>query len=131
MTVRRAVGTRKHDRVAVRIGQPNFPVIGSAVVWRRGIAVFGEGDLCVHVCDPFDRLVEIIDFEPQENAVAIRKVAAVADRSMIMLGLEAVKLKDEISVRHEALVYRAAMIAAAAEQLLVPSAASFDIRHGD
>ena len=48
-----------------------------------------------------------------------------------MLGLKAVKLKDEISVVQETLVRGAAVATAATEQPLIPPAASFDVGHCD
>ena len=52
----------------------------------------------VHADGALDGLVEIINFKPEKDAVAVGTVVRVSDRSVVMLGLEAVKLKDEISV---------------------------------
>ena len=46
-------------------------------------------------------------------------------------GLEAVELEDELVVEAETLVVRAAMVAAEAEELLVPTAAGLDVSDSD
>jgi hypothetical protein len=73
-------------------------VIGAAFLRGRRVAVLGEDYPRVNAEGALDGLVEIIDFEPEKDAVAVGTVVGISDRSVVMLGLEAVKLKDEISV---------------------------------
>src|SRR5690242_18730500 len=49
----------------------------------------------------------------------------------MVLHFEAVQLKHQLSVRDQLFVTGASMIAPAAKQALIPSAACFDIRNGD
>jgi hypothetical protein len=48
-----------------------------------------------------------------------------------VFGIEAVQLQHELIVEAEALVVRAAVIAAEAKEALIPAAAGFDVGHGD
>lgn len=91
----------------------------------------GKDDLDAHSEGALDRLVEIINFKPEKDAVPIGTVVRIPDCPMIMLDLEAMKLQDEISIGNKALVIGAAVIAPATEQLLIPSAASFDVGYSD
>jgi hypothetical protein len=74
---------------------------------------------------------KIVDFEPQQYPVSIWLVVAIANRPVMMFHLEAVQLKDKLPIRDQLFICRAPMIAPAAEQTLVPSAAGFHIGHGD
>jgi hypothetical protein len=75
--------------------------------------------------------VEIVDLEPEEHAVAVGLDGRIADRAVMMLDLPPVQLQDQGIVRNQALVFGPAMRAAAAEEILVPSAARFDVADGD
>jgi hypothetical protein len=50
---------------------------------------------------------------------------------VVVLGLPVVELKHECSVRQEAFVVWAAVVASQAEELLIPAAGCFDIAHSD
>ena len=93
--------------------------------------MLGQYDLRSNLPGALDGVVKVLDLEPEKHAIAIGAVAGVPDRAMIMLDLETVKLQDEAIVPDEPLIVAAAMVAAAVEQPLIPSAARFDIRDGD
>jgi hypothetical protein len=121
----------QHDQIGVRIFQPELPVVRAAFLGARRVPVLREDDLGVHIGRSLYGLVKIIDFKPQKDAIAIRPVVAVSNRSMVMVGLKAVELQHEVSSMNEPLVHGTAMLAAAAEQLLIPAAACFDVSHGN
>jgi hypothetical protein len=93
--------------------------------------MLGQHDLGSHLPGALDGFVKIFDLEPEEHAVAIGSIVGVSDRAMIMLDLETVKLQDEGTVPDEPLIIAAAVIAAAAEQPLIPSAARLNIGDSD
>ena len=84
-----------------------------------------------HLMGALDDGVEVVDLEPEENTVAVGLVVAVGDGAVVVRGLEAVKLQDELIVEAETLVVRTAVVAAEAEEVLVPAAAGFDIGNSD
>ena len=70
--------------------------------------------------------VEVVDFEPEEDAVSMGEVG-IADGAMMMFHIPAMELHDEFAVGNELLVMRAAMAALAVQEPLVPTAAGFDV----
>src|SRR5262245_54426961 len=78
-----------------------------------------------------DRGVEVIDFEPEQDAVAVGPLLLIADATVMVLHLPTVELQDEPTLAvHKPLVLWAAVVTAAAEHLLIPAARGFDIGHG-
>ncbi len=120
-----SVRTCEHDGVAIRIAQPDFPVVGAAIVIGR-IAMAGKNDFCLQLCSASDGGIEIINLEPQKHSVA-RHDTWIADATVMMLHIPVMQLKNKPPVRDEPLVIRPAVITATAEQLLIPAAARFDI----
>lgn len=94
------------------------------------IAMTGQDDLRVQLRRPGRRRFEVIDLEPQEDAVAVRE-AGVADGAVMVLDFPTVQLQDQSSLRNEPFVIGSAMVAPAAQEPLVPTAAGFDIAHAD
>jgi len=84
-----------------------------------------------HLIGALDDGVEVVDLEPEEKAVAVGFVVAVGDETVMVRRLEAVELQDELVVEAETIVVRAAMVAAEAEELLVPAAAGLDVSNSD
>lgn len=68
--------------------------------------------------------------EPQQYTVSVWRVIAIANPSVMVLNIEAVQLKHELAVRHQALILGAPIIGLAAQKLLIPSAACFDVSSG-
>jgi hypothetical protein len=83
-----------------------------------------QHDLRVERFGATDSVVEVIDLEPERDAVAVRPQRGVADSAVVMLDLEAMELKHEPSIAKQALVFLSAMPAVATEQVLVPTTAS-------
>lgn len=81
-------------------------------------------------CALHDR-IEILNLKPQQHSISIRFVISVGDRAMMMLDVETVQLKDDLSVENQLLILASAMIALAAEQTLVPPAACFYVGNSD
>lgn len=91
----------------------------------------GQDHLDAHLTGALHDGIEVVGLEPKQKAVAVGFVGAVGDGAVMVLGLEAVELEDELVVEAQALVVRAAVIAAQTEEALVPAAAGFDIGDGD
>ena len=76
-----------------------------------------------------DRRVDVVNLEPQEDAVAIRPGIGISDRTVGVFDIPPVQLKDQRPLPDEALVFRATVIAPTAQQPLAPSAARLDIAY--
>jgi hypothetical protein len=75
--------------------------------------------------------IEVVDFKPQQYAVAIRLVLRITDRPMVVFDLKAVQLEDQRTIRDQTLIFRTAVRALTAEEALVPPATRFDVGHRD
>ena len=95
------------------------------------VAVARQHDLDVHIGSALDDRVEVIDLEPEQHAIPVWSVGAIADGAVFVLDVEAVQLQDEAAVLHELLIGAAAVGSAAPQQALIPPAAGFDIRDTD
>ncbi len=69
--VRRSIRAGEHDCVTVRIAQPEFPMIGTAVATGR-VAMAWHDDLGVQALSARNRRVEVAQLEPEEHAVSVR-----------------------------------------------------------
>ena len=126
----RPVGAGQDHGVAVGIAQPDFPMVGAAVA-RGRIAMARHQHVRLHPLRAGDRGIDVVDLEPEQHAVAVRLDGRIADRAVMMLDPPSVQLQDQGVARNQALVFGAAVGAAAAEQILVPPAARFDVADGD
>lgn len=92
LAVSRAIRTRHHYGVAVRIAHPALPVIRAAVTIRR-IAMTRLDDLSTKFRGASDDGVEIIHFEPEQKAVTVWLVIGIGNGTVVVLHLEAVQLE--------------------------------------
>ena len=74
--------------------------------------------------------VEVVDLEPQQDAVPVGPVIRIADGSVMVVDLEALELKHQHIIADQPLVLGSAMCAAGQEPL-VPFAARLDVGHGN
>lgn len=95
------------------------------------VAMTGHDDLSAEKLDPSDCGVEVVYLEPEKQAVARRQVVGIANASVVMFLLPAVKLQDQLAAVDEPFVVWSAVVALAVEQLLVPAAACFDISNAN
>jgi len=72
----------------------------------------GQNHLHVHFSRALHDRVEVLYLEPQQHAVPIRLVVAIADPAVMVFHFKAVQLEDELAVRNQPLVLRAAVITA-------------------
>ncbi len=91
----------------------------------------GQHNLDAHVSGALHDGIEILNLKPEQHAVAVRFVIAVADCAVMVLHLEAVQLKHKLAVQNQLFIGGAAMIAAQTEQALIPPAACFYVGNGD
>ena len=89
-------------------------MVGSAFTVRR-VAVPWENDLGLELGGAGNRRIEILDFEPQQDAVSVRTIIGIADRPMVVCDVETVQLEDEDAIRDQPLVFRPAVLALTAE----------------
>src|SRR5262249_839584 len=114
----RTIRTREHDGVTIRIAQPAFPMVRpTAAIGRIPMARhddFGLQFLCAGA-----RGVDVVDLEPQQDAVAMTLDVGITDRTVVVFNVPPVQLEDQSPVPDQAFVLRATMIAPAAQQSLV------------
>ena len=72
-------------------------MIRPAVSGRR-IAMSRHDHFGVHRGCSNERIVKVVDFEPEQDAIAVRLVIRVADREVMMLDLKVVQLHHEHAV---------------------------------
>ena len=77
------------------------------------------------------RRVEIVDFEPEQNAVAVGLVVGIANSAVMMLDFEIMQPQDKPVAANQPLVFLAAVRALAAKQSLIPAARRLDVGNAD
>ena len=87
--------------------------------------------LCRQLPHALHRGIEIVNLKPQQNAIPIRPVLGIANGTMMMRHLKPVQLHHQHAIHRQPLILRAAVVAFATEQLLIPGAARCDIVHGN
>ena len=128
--IRRTIRTGQHYHVSVRIPEPNLPMIGSALAFRR-IPMTGQDDFNPHAFGSPDRCLEVLDFKPQQHPVAVRFQLRVTDRTMVMIDLPMVQLQNQFSLRLQAFVIGSTVGTLATQQALVPATGCLDIVRAD
>lgn len=124
----RPVGAGQDDRVPVRVPQPDLPVVRSPVAVRR-VAVAGENDLGLESRDPARNLIKVVDLKPEQDTVAIGPVSRITDWIVVVSDAKTMQLEDEHAIGNQPLILGSTVRALAAEEVLVPAAARFDIGH--
>jgi len=90
----------------------------------------GHHDLHAHLGGTLHDRVKVIYFKPEQHAVSVWFVIAVANGTVIVLNVEAMQLKDKVAIGDQPLILAAAMIAPAAQQSLIPPATCFHVGYG-
>ena len=60
--------------------------------------MLGQHNFYAHFSGALQDRVKIVHFEPEQDAVSVRLVIAVANRPMVVLNFEAVKLKNQSAI---------------------------------
>ena len=118
------MGAGKHDRVAIRIAQPAFPVGVLAAMARFD-------DLGFHLVGTRNNSIEVVQFKPEENAVSVWSKVGISERAMMMLDVPVVQLEDELSARDQPFIIRSAVAALTAKETLIPATARLDVMHAN
>ena len=84
-----------------------------------------------HPCASSDGSVEVFHLKPQQHSVAVRAMIWLTDTAVIVLDFEAVQLHHQLSSVDQALIVRAAVIAAHFQQFLIPPAAQLNVGRAD
>jgi len=114
----------QHDGVAFRVTQPAFPV-GVLTAMAR------FEDLRFQLLGTDNRGVEIVEFKPQEHAIAVGFEIWIAEPTVLMFHLPSVQLKNQPAVQNEPLILSAAMPTLKAKETLIPAAARFHVTHAN
>ena len=93
--------------------------------------MFGQHNLHAHLGGALQDRVKVVHFKPEQDAVSIGLVIAVANPPMVVFHFEAVQLKDQLAIGNQLLVMGTSMKTPAAQQSLVPSAAGFHVGYCD
>jgi hypothetical protein len=91
----------------------------------------GQHNFNAHLSGALQDRVKVVYFKPEQDAISVGFVIAVANRPMMVFNFKAVQLKDQLAVRNQLLVLGSSVAAAAAQQALIPSAAGFYIGYGN
>src|SRR5437667_12472754 len=102
ISIRRSVRAGEHDRVAVGIAQPDFPMVRTAVTVGR-IAMAWHDDLSLQVLSACHGRLEVVEFKPQEHAISVGLDIWISNAAMMMLRLPSVQLKNQPAVRNKPL----------------------------
>jgi hypothetical protein len=81
----------------------------------------------------FDRRVEVVHLEPEQNAVPVRGRIGF-DQIVVLLLVPGVELKDQPSLAEQAIIDLGVLVAAETvdvEELAVPATAGPDVSYGD
>jgi hypothetical protein len=104
-------------------------MVRTAVTLGR-IPMVREDDLRTQLRGAGNSRVEVANFKPQEHAVSRREVG-IADRSVMMVHIPSVQLKNQLAARNEPLILRAAMATLTAKETLIPATARLNIAHAN
>src|SRR5262245_42635510 len=91
------------------------------------VAVTRREDFSAHRLGPCDGGVDVVNLEPQQQAVARRHVAGITNGFVMMFHFPAMQLHYQLARMDEAFVVRPTVGALATEQALIPPAAGLDI----
>ena len=86
-------------------------------------------DFRMHLLSSVHGSIEIVNFEPQQDAVAIGFRIGIADGTMVMFDIPAVKLEDQLIIRDQPFIFPPAVRALTAKETLIPPATCFDVFH--
>jgi hypothetical protein len=115
---------REYDGVPVRVAQPVFP-----------IAILTEVALSQRLHSQVHRAthgrVEVVEFEPQQDAIAVRATIGISERTVVVFHIPSMQLQDEPLASRQPFILLTPVAAGAAKQLLVPSAAGRNIVDAD
>jgi hypothetical protein len=127
---RLTVGATKDDGVAVEVAKPNLAMRRPARFPLGRIAMRRQDDLRTELTHALDSRVEVVDFEPQQDAIATNGLR-VAHVPVVMVDVPCVELHDQTITEHESLVRGASVVAPTAEKRLIPTAARLYLTHDD
>src|SRR5262245_59696364 len=71
--------------------------------------------------------IKVVEFKPQEYAIAIGLVIWIPDRSVVVFDLEAVQFENQRALRDQSLIFRASVRALTAQETLIPLATRLDV----
>lgn len=91
----------------------------------------GHDHLDLHFFGPGHCRVEVVNLKPEKDAISIGFVIWITDRTVMVLHLPLVQLKDQPTIQDQAFILRTAMRTLTAKQALIPLAAQFDIAHAN
>ena len=123
-----SVRTGEDDEIAVRVLDPNLPVLRSWV----DVRLFD--DPSAQTSDAVDGSVKVIDFEPEKDAMA-RRCPVGIHQIRVLLVVPGVQLEDKGVSTHESVIdetvgmVRIAPMHLHPQQGLVPGAAGLDVPH--
>ena len=88
-------------------------------------------DLNTHLGRARHDRIKIVYLEPQQDTVSVRLVIEITNRTVIVFYSEAVQLKNKLAIENQLLIFRAPMIALAAQQTLIPATDLFHIGYSN
>jgi hypothetical protein len=120
-----SVWTGEDHDIAVRVLDPDLPMLWS------GVDVWLQEDPSAEASDAIDGSVEVVDLEPEKDAMAVGRTVGPHEVRVLLL-VPGVQLQDERVSTREAVVEEAVRMVRAStntEQRLVPGAAGRHVPH--
>jgi hypothetical protein len=123
-----SVWTGEDDHIAIRVLDPDLPVL------RSWIDVRLFDDPSAQTSDPVDGSIEVIDFEPEEDAMAVGCPVG-AHQIRVLLVIPAVQLENKGLSTHDSVIdltvgmVRIPPIHLRSQQGLIPGAAGPHVPH--
>jgi len=84
-------------------------------------------NLGIHLSSAGERSIEVVEFKPQQHAVAVEFDSRIPDRAMLVFDISMVPLKDDTTTRNQAFVLWATMRPPAAQETLIPLTAGLNL----
>jgi hypothetical protein len=72
-------------------------MIRPAVAIRR-VSMLAQHNFHAHLSGALHHCVKVVHFEPEQDAVSVGPVIAVANRPMMVINFKAVQLKDQLAI---------------------------------
>jgi hypothetical protein len=91
------------------------------------VSAAGHHNLGLHLLCASNRCIKIVNFEPDQDTIAVWFRIGVAYGPMIVLNFPAVQLEDEFAIHQETFIFRTTVRALKTKQALIPTTACLDI----
>jgi hypothetical protein len=104
-------------------------MVGTAVPFGR-VTMTRPNNLRLQLRGTSQGVIEVVNLEPEKDAIPGCDVR-VPDRTMMMLHIPAMQLKNKPAVCNKTVIMRATMITLTTKEPLIPATARFNVAHAN